>query len=379
MAYVRRIPNRKVWIACFIDKDGNRKSKTTGTRNRKEAEKIAEQYETIAKGRATFATIQKAMSELCKEYTGEALPSHTVREYWEIMLSRKKPTVAPSTFQKYLDAFKSLEIGLGEKAESPLSNITTTHLEKWREIELERVSPNTLQTYTKIVRGLFRAAQNEGLRTDNPAASLGALKKDKSIRKEFTPEQVRDLLRIAPPEWKSLILFALYTGQRLGDLAALTWEAVDTEKGLITITTQKTGTELHIPIAAPLLRHIASLPVPKKNSSPIHPEAAGKSIQLLSSKEFVSLLVQAGIREQVERTRGRDPEKKSHKRTRNPLSFHSFRHTAVSFMKSAGIGESIVMDLIGHDSEATSRGYTHLDLESKRAALATIPDLLEEV
>jgi hypothetical protein len=47
-------------------------------------------------------------------------------------------------------------------------------------------------------------------------------------------------------------------------------------------------------------------------------------------------------------------------------------------MKSAGVGESMVMEIIGHDSEAVSRGYTHLDLEAKRAALATMPDVTGE-
>ncbi|MDA3874218.1 MAG: tyrosine-type recombinase/integrase [Kiritimatiellae bacterium] len=375
MAYVRRIPNRKVWIACFIDKNGNRKSKTTGTRNRKEAEKIAEQYEAIAKGRATFTAIQKAMAELCEEYTGEALPSYSVREYFTLFLERKAPRVNPTTLKKYEGATASLMQGLGEKADNHISNVSTGDLNTWQLEELKRIRPGTLQLYTRLVRQVFKQAQAEGHRPDNPAALLEALAKEKAVRKAFTPDQVRDLLRIASPEWKSLILFAVYTGQRLGDIAALTWEAVDPEKGLITLRTQKTGNELHIPIAGPLFRHIGTLPTPKSNAAPLHPKAAGKSVPKLGS-EFAALLVDAGIREAPKK--GEGPGTRAAKRTRNEYSFHCFRHTAVSMMKSAGIGESIVMDLIGHESEAVSRGYTHLDLESKRAALATMPDLLEE-
>ncbi|MEX2606026.1 MAG: tyrosine-type recombinase/integrase [Kiritimatiellia bacterium] len=373
MAYVRRIPNRKVWIACFIDKEGKRRSKTTGTRNRKEAEKIAAQYESIARGRATFTTIQKAMAELCEEYTGEALPSFTVREYFKQFLERKAPRVIPATLKKYEQAAASFLGSLGEKAERPLALVTSGDLNTWQLEELKRIRPGTLQLYTRLVRQVFKQAQAEGHRPDNPAALLESLKPEKAVRKAFTPDQVRDLLRVAPKEWQSLILFAVYTGQRLGDLAALTWEAVEPEKGLITLRAQKTGNELHIPIAAPLLRHIGTLPTPGSNAAPLHPEAARKPVNELGG-EFARLLVDAGIREPVKK--GEGPGSRAAKRTRYEYTFHCFRHTAVSMMKDAGIGESIVMDLIGHESEAVSRGYTHLTLESKRAALATLPDLL---
>jgi len=45
----------------------------------------------------------------------------------------------------------------------------------------------------------------------------------------FTLPELRSLLAVANDEWKSLILFGLYTGQRLGDLARLTWQNVDLE------------------------------------------------------------------------------------------------------------------------------------------------------
>jgi len=375
MAYVRRIPNRKVWIACFIDKDGKRKSKTTGTRNRKEAEKIAKQYESIAKGRATFAAIQKAISELCEEYTGEELPAYSVREYFDLFLERKAPTVNPSTLRKYREAARSLLDYLGAKAERHIGNVTSGDLNSWRLEELKRIRPGTVQLYTRLVKQVFKHAQAEGHRPDNPAALLAALKQEKAVRKAFSTEQVRDLLRISPPEWKSLILFATYTGQRLGDLAALTWENVDAVKGCITLRTQKTGQELHIPIAAPLLRYIATLAAPEDNAAPIHPEAAGKSAQRLGA-EFARLLVNAGIREKTKK--GEGPGSRAARRTRHEYTFHCFRHTAVSMMKAAGIGESIVMDVIGHESAAVSRGYTHLDMQTKSAALDTLPDLLQE-
>lgn len=375
MASLRRIPGRKVWIACFMDGDGKRRQKSTGTRDRRIAEKIANEYEAAARGKRTVAQVHKVLADLMNETTGQTVPNHTLRSYCGMYLERKAPRIGPASQIKYKNAVDCLLSGLGEKADSPIAMITTGDLTAWQLEELKRISPATLQLYTKLVRGIFKTAQAEGLRTDNPAALLEALAKDKAVRRAFTPDQLRDLLRIAPDEWRSMILFGAYTGQRLGDLATLKWESIDTVKNLITLRTQKTDTELHIPIAAPLLRHIATLPTAKSNAYPVHPSLCRLATGTLSN-QFGKLLIEAGIRENsgpLVEGKGR-----AKRRARNELSFHCLRHTAVSMMKNAGISETVVMDLIGHESEQISRGYTHLDLESKRAALATLPDITEE-
>jgi integrase len=59
----------------------------------------------------------------------------------------------------------------------------------------------------------------------------------------------------------------------------------------------------------------------------------------------------------------------------HPLSFHSLRHTATSFLKSAGANNSTVMDLIGHQSTAVSAHYTTIDAQAKRRAINLMPDI----
>jgi integrase len=58
-----------------------------------------------------------------------------------------------------------------------------------------------------------------------------------------------------------MILYGLYTGQRLADIARLTWANIDLPGARIRFTTQKTGKTLTIPMAEPLPRHVESLPV----------------------------------------------------------------------------------------------------------------------
>ena len=61
------------------------------------------------------------------------------------------------------------------------------------------------------------------------------------------------------------------------------------------------------------------------------------------------------------------------KRTVSELTFHSLRHNTTTWLKKAGVPESVVRDIIGHESELVSREYTHTDDESKRAAIQKLP------
>ena len=51
------------------------------------------------------------------------------------------------------------------------------------------------------------------------------------------------------------------------------------------------------------------------------------------------------------------------------------RHTAVSLLKDAGMSEAVVMELVGHDSEAMSAHYTQVGAEALAKAVAALPEI----
>ena len=53
------------------------------------------------------------------------------------------------------------------------------------------------------------------------------------------------------------------------------------------------------------------------------------------------------------------------KRTVSELSFHSLRHNTTSWLKKAGVPESVVHDIIGLESELVSRNYINLPVLGK--------------
>jgi integrase len=66
-------------------------------------------------------------------------------------------------------------------------------------------------------------------------------------------EDFRKMVDELPPRWwphRALMMMALNTGQRLGDLLAMTWDQVDFERGIVTYRSSKTDVE---DIRAPLL------------------------------------------------------------------------------------------------------------------------------
>ncbi|MDB4703056.1 tyrosine-type recombinase/integrase [bacterium] len=67
---------------------------------------------------------------------------------------------------------------------------------------------------------------------------------------------------------------------------------------------------------------------------------------------------------------------RTYKRKLNELCFHCLRHTANRMLKNAGVSDAAARDIIGHESEAISRQYTHIDMTAKRKAIESLPDIL---
>jgi integrase len=176
-----------------------------------------------------------------------------------------------------------------------------------------------------------------------------------------------------------MVLAGVYTGQRLKDLAGLTWSNVDLERGEIRLTTSKTGRSQVVPLAKALRSHIEQLPAPDDPRAPLFPSLyplamrPGGSSPM--SQQFHNIMVDAGI------VAARPPKDKAFgkgraaARERAEVSFHSLRHTATSLLKAAGVSEAVARDIIGHESAAISRHYTHVEDDAKRAAVERLPDL----
>ena len=385
MASLIRYPDCRYWIAAFRDSRGRQIRRSTREVDKRRAQRTADILERAAKRQGNPQSIRQAFAEFCRDQFGEELHSALLRDYAQRWLAGRKAEVSHSTqvrYEKIVGKFLSF---LGSRAACDLSEIKKAEIVEFRNAQAKTFSIATATLELKTVKMLFRQARLEGYLFVDPAEGINPLKDrdhDKVKRRPFTLEELQAILSSADPEWQSLIMFGLYTGQRLGDLATLRWSQVDLERNQIRFVTRKTGKSLLVPIAAPLAKHLEQIAGQDDPRAPVHPKASkvvqaqnGRVVSL--SNQFGEILVAAGLskpryegKSHLSRGIGRNA-----KREGTDISFHSLRHTAVSLLKDAGVPDSVVMALVGHDTVAMSQRYTHVGKEALENAASKMPDL----
>jgi integrase len=341
--------------------------------------KLAIQWEEAASHRITEAQARRVLSDIHQQVHGTRLDSPSLNAYTEQWLGRKAAETRPITHSVYDQAAKEFCAFLGEKAGQPIHYVTPSQIVAWRDNAAAKATARTANNKLKIVRILFQCAWRDGLIVDNPAAKVEGLKLAESTRRPFTVPELKSILRVASPEWKGMVLAGLYTGQRLRDLAGLTWSHIDLERDEIRLTTSKTGRSQVLPIAKALRYYLEKLPASDDPRAPLFPSlyplATRPGGSSPMSQQFHSVLVDAGL--VPARAAKHKPSGRGRKaaRERADVSFHSLRHTATSLLKAAGVSEAVTRDIIGHESAAISRHYTHVEDEAKRAAIEKLPDL----
>lgn len=86
--------------------------------------------------------------------------------------------------------------------------------------------------------------------TDNPVLKIAKEKVRNLIERWLTLEEEQRLLDTSPPWLQEIILFALHTGMRRGEILDLQWSQVDLVRRTLTILEQKNGGRDTLPLNA---------------------------------------------------------------------------------------------------------------------------------
>ena len=248
-----------------------------------------------------------------------------------------------------------------------------------------------------VLREIFRVlAKKAGLEED-PWEGVKLRPEDSHSRRELTRDELRRLLDAAKKsgeEWHKLILVGIYTGLRLGDCCRLDWSQINIAEGVIQLMPQKTKRHhqriVTIPVHQALGQALLGLnekckmkneelnedgfsliPQPHTSSltGPVLPTVAemyGRARWQVShelSRIFRAANITTSVR--IEGRCRKTPE----------ATFHSLRHTFVSFAANAGVPLHIVQSIVGHESTAMTRHYYHENLAALKSAVAAIPTL----
>ena len=377
MASLKSVKNSPNWIASITLPNGKRTDRSTGIRrdgkaaSRREAQKIADKYEEEFHRHKSAGQVRKALAEIYTELTEVDVSTVTVEKFLNSWLDAKEGEVKDSTIRFYRGKIAGFLRWLGKDKDRGVETITADDFIKYRKERQKLEAEATTNHALKTLRMAFHVARKRGLVAENPLEDIKPLRTPPTNRRPITIEEVSKLLEIADDEWRSMILFGFYTGQRLGDLATLKWSQIDLNAKEIRFFTRKTGRAMHCPIPARLYEHLLAI---GRKGEAVHPranrivETQGKSSML--SRQFYELMAKAGI---VPPRKHRKLKQKGRIKNMSPVSFHSLRHTATSLLKNAGVSASVVEEIIGHDSSEINRIYTHIDQSTLLQATEQLP------
>ena len=140
-------------------------------------------------------------------------------------------------------------------------------------------------------------------------------------------------------------------------------------KGTLTYRETKNSKDITIPLHPELQAHLEKLAGSDKPQKYITPHMAdlGPGGRHGLSEGFKRIVIKAGLSlDTVEGTGVRNISKRT---------FHALRHSFTSALANAGVAPELRMKLTGHKSEAVHKGYTHLEMDTLRAALSKLPNL----
>jgi integrase len=392
MPSIHRQPGRPYWFCAFsiFDPQTNRSKRvfrSTKTRDKKQALEICRAWHKAAlKARngllnedSARAIIAQGVSDVLLAANCESLPSASIKSWCETWAEAKAIETEESTHARYKRVIERFADFLGDaKVTRDLATLRESDVARFRDHEAKELSRSTANLCVKVLRICFGEAVRRKLLTSNPAAGVKLLKSAKeSKRRAFTLAEIKRILKACgdDTEWRGLVLFGLYLGQRLGDLARLTWRAVDLDSGEIAFTTRKTGRRIVLPLVQPVADYLESLPASDKPNAFIFPHAASAKRTASLSNQFRDILVEAGLLEPLPRGHKSTGKGRNQAREASEISFHSLRHSAVTMLKAAGVSDFMAREIVGHESAAVSRQYTHLSTDDLRNTLQRLPDV----
>lgn len=97
----------------------------------------------------------------------------------------------------------------------------------------QKLAPKSVSLAKNLISKVFTTAMEWGYVQENPATRVRiSAQYVQQERTALSPEQIRFLTDALPEPCKSMVLIAVLTGLRLGELFALRWGTVDFERKL---------------------------------------------------------------------------------------------------------------------------------------------------
>ena len=326
--------------------------------------------------------IQEQKKEAKKEHLlakSLQLGTYLEEKYYPYLISRN-PKTAKKTYQHIRNRFEFL-------LEKHLSEIKAWDVQKWvNERRKKGRAPSTINYAVNSLKGALSRAVEWGLIESHDLKSVKAIKEDNTRIRYLSPEEEKLLLKVINerdqklrdkrvsankhrekrgnelhPSFDGLrfvdyvepiIITAMYTGLRRGELFALKWEDISFANRYLTVraTTAKSKKSRTVPLNDTVFSFLSDWR--KQNPNAVHVFISGEDKPLTDIKKpWLRLVELAGLVN---------------------FNFHDLRHHFASKLVMAGVDLNTVRELLGHSDLKMTLRYAHLAPEHKAAAVNLI-------
>ncbi|MFH1914874.1 MAG: site-specific integrase [Pseudomonadota bacterium] len=204
-----------------------------------------------------------------------------------------------------------------------------------KERELDGRSSQTILHEVNLISRVFEICRKdwgmESLR--NPTRRANKPRQNKGRTRRLEKGEEARLLDNAGADLKPIILFALETAMRRGEIATMSWKHVDLKKKFVHLPKTKNGEARSVPLSPAALGILTGLP---RN---IHGDVFSLAADTIT-KKFRAAASSAGL---------------------NDLRFHDLRHEATSrFFERTDLDFMEIKSITGHKSMQMLARYSHL-------------------
>ncbi len=351
---VRKNGGLRPWCVSYVGLDGKRHREKTPASTKEEAQAI----------------LRKRMSEITKAKltdapSVEALKPVSFEEFVkEEYLPHCKATHTVSTYSGNMKFAKAVMPTFGRKL---LRSITTGDIQKFVDQRAHRVlrygkveggkkipiiaKPATTNRELMFLSGAMREALRRGYVERNPATGIRQLPEHNDKLRWLTPQEEERILGYCPAWLKPIVLCALNTGMRQGEVLHLKWADVDFEQKIVRVARSKNHRTRYIPMNRALVALLEAIDhfTGKDGPNPF------VFVNHKSETRFVDIGHRFG---RVTRRAGY-----------NDVTFHTLRHTFASRLAQAGVPLNTIRELLGHGTMMMTMRYAHLAPNNLREAV----------
>jgi len=181
---------------------------------------------------------------------------------------------------------------------------------------------------------------------ENTAKTIQFLKEPNGRMRFLEEEEITKVLNNSDKKMRPILVLALNTGMRRGEILGLKWHDIDFKRDIITLLDTKNGEKREVYMNEQV--KTALIRVRKNPVSPyIFCDKDGKPFYDIR-KSFWTVLRKSGIKD---------------------FHFHDLRHTFASHLVMSGVDLNTVRELMGHKDIRMTLRYSHLSPSYKRSAI----------